>query len=138
MAFIKDSERKALIKKTEQKYGARKFLITLELFLLLGFIAVTIVSAIKTAQGDENWSWFLVEDGVIKNLTMVGWIMLVVAAIVLGLGIASLILTWTLKSPSQIKANINKLNSSALSGKRIKGKKAVEVTKSRTTIQKKK
>lgn len=135
MAFIKDSERKKLIKKTEQKYGVRKFLITLELILLLGFMAIVFTSLYMTeAKHDETWQWITSIDPI--KLTPLGIGIIVWAVVVVGLGIASLVLTWTLKSPKQIKENLNKLNSSALSGKRIKGKKAVEVTRSRTTIKK--
>lgn len=141
MAFIKQTEREKLIKKTEQNYGLRKFLITAEIILLIGFIVVTFLSFFFSRQGGEEakiWEWFQEDDGKITGLTPMGIGMLIWAIIVAGLGIASLILTWTLRSPKTIKKTINKLNSSALSGKRTKGKRAVDVARSRTTIQKKK
>lgn len=139
MAFIKQTEREKLIKKTEQNYGLRKFLITAEIALLLGFFVVSFLSFFFEAKGLKEWGWFEYDAGqVITGLTPLGIGMLAWAIVVAGLGIASLVLTWTLRSPKTIKKTINKLNSSALSGKRTKGKRAVDVARSRTTIQKKK
>lgn len=140
MAFIRDIERKKLIRKTEQNYGLRKFLITGEITLLLGFIVMTFISFYKVRQdGQESiWQWFTYDDGQkIKGLTEMGIGMLVWAIVIVVFGIVSLVLTWLLKSPKTIKETISKLNSSALSGKRTKGKRAVDVAKSRTTISKK-
>lgn len=139
MAFIKNSEREKLVKKTNQSYGLRKFIITAEIILLLAFIAVTIVSAYFTSTWTDDvkpcpWAWFEVADGKIVGLSVVGWAMFVAAIIVAALGITSLILTWTLKSPKDTRAKMDKLASSALSGKRA-SKKTAKVVRSRTSIE---
>lgn len=138
MAFIKQSERERLVKKTEQNYGLRKFIITAEIILLIGFIVMTFLSIMKSNPDEpENvWNWFKYNGGKPEALAPMGIGMLVWAIVIAVFGITSLILTWTLRSPKAIKKTINKLNSSALSGKKTKGKRAVDVTRSRTTIEK--
>ena len=143
MAFIKNTEREGLIKKINKSYGFRKFLITIEIFLLVGFIVMTFLSLYFTRKaGTEEtvWSWFDTDDtGKITGLTGMGIGMLVWAIVAAILALVSLILTWTLKSPKDTKAKMNKLESSALSGKRVKKSEiATEVTRSRSTLKEKK
>ncbi len=139
MPFIKKTEREKDVKTTEQTYGLRKLIISGEIILLIGFIVMTFLSIMKSNPEDEAniWNWFKYNiEGKPEALAPMGIGMLVWAIVVAVFGITSLILTWTLKSPKATKKTINKLNSSALSGKRTKGKRAVDVTRSRTTIEK--
>lgn len=143
MAFIKNTEREGLIKKINKSYGFRKFLITIEIFLLVGFIVMTFLSFYFTQKGGAGadiWEWFKRDaDDKITGLAPMGIGMLVWAIVAAILALVSLILTWTLKSPKDTKAKMNKLESSALSGKRVKKSEiATEVTRSRSTIKEKK
>ena len=135
MAFIKETERRSLIKKINQSYGLKKFLLLIEIIALIGFIIVTFLSEMKIKQGETNWAWFDESD----KLTTLGIGMLVYAAIIAVLGIISVILVFTIKSPKNVIKTNKKLESSALSGKRVyKTQTAGEVMRSRTTMKKKK
>lgn len=95
----------------------------------------------KGGAGADIWEWFKEEGepAKITGLTPMGIGMLVWAIVAAILALVSLILTWTLKSPKDTKAKMNKLESSALSGKRVKKSEiATEVTRSRSTIKEKK
>ena len=138
MAFIANKTRESLIKRINKSYKFRKFLISIEIILLIGFIVMAFLSTYYQRQNPDTktWSWFNSDT---KKLTDMGWLMLAWAAVIAILGIIALILTWTLKSPSDVKKDINKLESSALSGKRIKRNETVsEIYKSRTESKKKK
>lgn len=135
MAFIKETERKSLIKKINQSYGLKKFLLLIDIVALVAFVVMTFVSwYIGSKQGQQGWDWFN-SDG---SLTGLGLGMLIFAIIIVVLGIISVILVFTIRSPKNtIKMN-KKLESSALSGKRVyKSQTAGEVMRSRTTLKKK-
>lgn len=136
MAFIKNQERKSLIRKINQSYTLRKIVILLEIILLIGFIVISFVSWRNRGESPNSpWAWFT-DD---KKLTTLGICMAALAAIIGFFGVISIILIFTIKSPKQV-INVNKkLESSALSGKKISKKhNAIKVMKSRTTIKEKK
>lgn len=135
MAFIKDTERANLIKQTNKSYAVKKLLLLVDIVGLVAFVIMVFLSwFMGTKQGQDGWAWF---DG--EKLTTLGIGMLVFAIIIAVLGIVCVVLVFTIKSPKNtIKLN-KKLESSALSGKRVyKSQTAGEVMRSRTTMKKKK
>lgn len=134
MAFIKDSERASLIKQTNKSYAVKKLLLLVDIVALVAFVVMVFVSWFLGTKGQEGYEWF---DG--EKLTTLGIGMLVFAIIIVALGIVCVVLVFTIKSPKNtIKLN-KKLESSALSGKRVyKSQTAGEVMRSRTTMKKKK
>lgn len=134
MAFIKNTERESLIKKVNKSYGFRKFLITAEIILLIGFIVMTFVSGYFWGKQGQEWAvWY---DQTTNKLQPLGIGMLVWACVIVVFGLVALILTWTLKSPKDVKKEINKLETSALSGKKVKrSQTATDVIKTRTTVK---
>ncbi|XQP55070.1 MAG: hypothetical protein ACOQNV_02965 [Mycoplasmoidaceae bacterium] len=132
MAFIKNTERQSLIKKINKSYAFKKFLLLIEILALIGFIVVTFISWL------QGWEWFS-KDGDKITLTNLGVGMLAYAIIIAILGIVSVILVFTIKSPKNVIKTNKKLESSALSGKRVyKSQTAGDVMRSRTTMKKKK
>lgn len=135
MAFISDKDRTSLIKKINRSYAFKKFLLLVEILALICFIIVSFVSWMNVANGNAGWSWFTPE----KTLTTLGIGMAVYAAIIGVLGIVSVILIFTIKSPKGVIKQNKTLEASALSGKKIKNSEtAGDVMRARTTIKKKK
>lgn len=123
MAFISNEKREDLIKKVNKGYGFRKFILLLDIILLTGFMIVAFLSWYW--QGD--WAW--AKDGA---LTPFGQGMLGVAAFIVVLGLVSVILLFTIKSPRSVKEEIKTLESSPLAGKKIhKDETAGEVMRAR-------
>ncbi|MBQ0045444.1 MAG: hypothetical protein KBS35_00955 [Mycoplasma sp.] len=121
MAFITNEKRQSLIKKINQSYGLKKALVLIEIVALIAFIIVTFLSLYK------DWQWF---EG--DKLTTLGIGMMVAAAIIVVLGLISVILVFTLRSPKSVKKDMKTLESSALSGKRVyKTQTAGDVMRSR-------
>lgn len=117
MAFISNKKREGLIKNVNQSYGWKKALVLLEIILLIAFIVVAFVSWYKANGNPESkWAWIGADD----KLTSLGIGMLAAACIVCALGVATVVLVFTLRSPKSIKKDIKTLESSALSGKKIK------------------
>lgn len=136
MAFISNKERATLIKKTNKSYAFKKFLLLIDIVALVAFVVMTFVSwYMGVREKQEGWDWFKADGG----LTTLGIGMLIFAIAVVALGVVSVVLVFTIKSPKNtIKMN-KTLESSALSGKKVyKGTKATEVMRSRTTMKKKK
>lgn len=136
MAFISNKERATLIKKTNKSYAFKKFLLLIDIIALVVFVVMTFVSwYMGIKKGEAGWDWFKTDGG----LTSLGIGMLIFAIAVVALGIVSVVLVFTIKSPKNtIKMN-KTLESSALSGQKVyKGTKATEVMRSRTTMKKKK
>lgn len=129
MAYISNKERGLLIKKTSNSYAFKKFLVILELLLLIGFVVVTFLSiyftSIHTKNSDEDhvihgWTWsFISPDSKIK-FTAFGWVMLSVGMLTIFLGIISIFVVFSIKSPYVITKSIDKLDSSPVPG--TKGK----------------
>lgn len=116
MAFITNEKRESLIKRINASYTVKKLLMLIEIVLLITFIVLTFVSLYKTEKDPESlWRWF---DG--DKLTGLGIGMLVYAIVIALLGGTSLVLIFTIRSPKSIKNDVKTLESSALSGKRIK------------------
>lgn len=135
MAFIKNTERQSLIKKINQSYALKKILLLIEIIALIGFIVVTFLSEMYVKEGNNKWAWFTDDD----KLTSVGIGMLVYAIVIAILGITSVVLVFTIRSPKDVIKTNKKLESSALSGKRVyKTQTAGEVMRSRTTMKTKK
>lgn len=133
MAFIKDTERAQLIKATNKNYLVKKLLLLVDIVALVAFVVMVFVSwYMEVKQGKADWAWFTEEGG----LTSLGIGMLIFACAVVALGVVCVVLVFTIKSPKNtIKLN-KKLESSALSGKRVyKTQTAGEVMKSRTTMK---
>lgn len=121
MAYISNKERDSLIKKTFDSYTARKIVIVFEVVLLIAYIVMSFLSFYwwkkEVDEGNETkWAWF--KDGGNFDFTLVGWIMLIAGIVIVILGVASIILIFTIKSPDKIRQVINKLDSSPLPGVR--------------------
>ncbi|XQP55952.1 MAG: hypothetical protein ACOQNY_00960 [Mycoplasmoidaceae bacterium] len=115
MAFITNEKREGLIKRINESYTVKKLLMSLEIVLLIAFIVLTFISIYETDRGVEGWNWF---EG--DKLTGLGIGMLIYAIVIALLGGTSLVLIFTIRSPKSIKDDVKKLESSALSGKKIK------------------
>lgn len=135
MAFIKNTERAQLIKATNKSYWVKKLLLLIDIVALVAFVVLVFASWYLAREGDNTWAWFDEKE----SLTPLGIGMLVFAILIVGLGVACVVLVFTIKSPKNtIKLN-KKLESSALSGKRVyKTQTAGEVMRSRTTMKDKK
>lgn len=130
MAFIKNTERAELIKKTNKSYAVKKLLLLVDIVALLVFVVMVFVSWMLGTKS-EGWAWF---DG--DKLTTLGAGMLAFAIIIVALGIVCVVLVFTIKSPKKTIEMNKKLESSALSGKRVyKSQTAGEVMKARTTMK---
>lgn len=120
MAFISNEKREGLIRKVNQSYAVKKLIVLIEIIALIAFIVLTFISLYNAGRGDSNWQWFLQNDDETYALTGLG-IGMTIYAVLLGiLGIVAVVLIFTIKSPKSVKKEIKTLESSALSGKRIK------------------
>ncbi len=129
MAFIKQTEREHLIKNVNRSYAIKKLLLLIDILALIAFVVMVFVSA-YLAEKDTSWEWFDIHG----KLTNLGIGMLIFAIAVVVLGVISLVLVLTIRSPKAIKKDIKKLESSALSGVKIKkGQTAGEIMKERRT-----
>lgn len=122
MAFISNEKREGLIRKINQSYGVKKAIVLIEIVALIAFIVLTFISLYKCNTGHDNWAWFkqASDDENTYVLTGLGIDMMVYAVLLGILGIISVVLVFTLKSPKTVKKDMKTLESSALSGKRIK------------------
>lgn len=137
MPYISNKKRESLIKKINKSYGFRKFLITFEIVLLIGFIIVAFVSFQKAAEGNEVWYWFNKPTDLTSGFKPLGYGMLAVAIVLIVLAIISLILVWTTKSPKAVQEEVNELEAAPLSGIKINKKDtAGETMEKRKTIKK--
>jgi len=124
MAFITEKKRESLIKKVNKSYGFRKFLMIIEMALLIGFIVVAFLSFTGKAP-----AWYET-----NKLTNFGIGMLVWAVIMTVLGLITLILILTLKSPKQVTAQVSHLESSARGGRK-QSKSSAAAYKERTRVK---
>lgn len=132
MAFIKQTEREQLIKNVNRSYAVKKVLLLVDIVALITFVVMTFVSFFLESTA-KDLSWFDASGA----LTGLGWGMLVLAAATVVLGVVCVVLVFTIRSPKGIKKDIKKLESSALSGVKIKkGQTAGEIMKSRRTPEK--
>ncbi len=122
MAFISNVKREGLIKQVNQSYMIRKAVVLIEILALITFIVLTFIS-LYNSNKNGTWEWFektIEEEKDTYSLTGLG-IGMTVYAVLLGLlGIVSVVLVFSLKSPKTVKKEIKTLEGSALSGKRIK------------------
>jgi len=122
MAFITEKKRESLIKKINKSYGFRKFLMVIEMLALFAFIVVVFLQGtgtIKQAYMADN------------KLTGFGIGMLVWAIIMAILGLITMILILTLKSPKTVMKEVSHLESSARGGRR-QSKSSAAAYKDRT------
>lgn len=114
MAFIKEKDREKQIKKINKKYGFRKFLLLVEIIGLVAFFAVYVLNELGYLNGGTPFK-YLVD----KQLTPFGWAMFISAAILIILGIVSVVFIFTFEDPYKVKNRVSKLQSSAIGGKKI-------------------
>lgn len=159
MAYLASKERESLIKKINKSYGFRKVLISLTVLALIAFIAVTVVSffqwvktGIEVANNtdipreeiiihqcaDCSMSWLHVSEVSGNNATITlsnfGIGMVIWAGVIVLMGILSVILTFTVKSPSKITEEVVELASTPVAGKKLKAHPDIgEVVKERLT-----
>ena len=147
MAFISNKEREQRVKRSNQSYGLRKAFIAAtvaSLIVLVVFAIIIIVSHVSLiakyqTMGSQS-AHDLIRDmadpskvllplitcnelsdgGFETALSPFGWFLSIWALLTLGLSIVSLILMLNMKSPKAAKENINILQESALSGKKLK------------------
>lgn len=158
MAYLASNERESLIRKINKSYAFRKVLITVAVLALIAFIAVTIVSFFQWVKTGVNladegidgkelvrrqcddcaMSWLRVaevkgEDTKI-TLSNFGIGMVVWAGLLVLMGILSIILTFTAKSPSTVTEEVVQLASSPVAGRKVKAHPDIgEVVKERLT-----
>jgi len=120
MAFIKQKEREKQVKKINQKYGFRKFLILAEILLIILWFVVLLCFELKV--GDMK-NWHII--GTDNKLTKFGWMVVVGAFIIVALGVICIVFVFTFADPYKTKNRIAKLQSSAISGKKINKEESV-------------
>lgn len=123
MPFISNEERYKTIKKINKGNGGRKAVVTITLFLWLAYFVLFIVSSyLYSSQPDKfpffDWTGDIDPTGKGTGMSIFGICMIVVAILILVLNIISTIITWSFPSPRDVTKKVNKLASSALSGKR--------------------
>ena len=127
MAYISKEERRDLTKAVHKTYGWRKFLIFLNIVMLIAFIILTFISFYKANKDPESWWNFFKQsesgdDWSVKGLSTWGIIMLVVAIVMVIMSVTIVVLTFQMRSPRAITEKVLKLESAPLGGKRV-GKK---------------
>lgn len=158
MAYLASKERESLIRRVNKSYAFRKILITVAVVALIAFIAVTIVSFfqwVKTGvdlandnidakelvrrQCDEcGMSWLHVSelhgDDTKITLSNFGIGMVIWAGLLILMGIWSIVLTFSAKSPSAVTEEVVQLASSPVAGRKLKAHPDIgEVVKERLT-----
>lgn len=162
--FISNKERNKRVRQSNQSYGLRKIFITLtvvSLVVLVVFAILTIATFGNVAKefadggshaggtaadmlriiGEQPFSIIAAaKEGTTLKVTLsgFGWFMAIWAVVTLALAIVSLVLMLTMKSPKAAKANINRLQSAAISGKKLESHaNAAQVYRERATNSKK-
>jgi len=121
MAFIKQKDREKQVKKINQKYGFRKFLVLIDLVLAIVLVVLIFLNAYGLLADNHEPLAGYNENG----LTWWGWLVITWINVVIILGIIAIIFIFTFEDPNKTKARIAKLQSSAISGKKINKKESV-------------
>lgn len=161
--YITNKERNKRVRQSNQSYGLRKLFVSLTvgaLLLLIVFGIVTIVSYANAAKDLLAHDSTMSGQDFIKKICELplsiftwssngasefkvmpspfGWFVMIWAAVTVGLSIVSLVLVILMKSPKAAKANLSRLQSAALSGKKLdKDVNAAQVYRDRATNTKK-
>ena len=158
MAYLASKKRESLIRKVNKSYAFRKILITVAVLALIAFIAVTIVSffqwvktgvdlanegidpkkLIERQCSDCPMSWLHVSeisgDDAKITLSNFGIGMVIWAGLLVLMGILSVVLTFSAKSPSAVTEEVVQLASSPVAGRKLKAHPDIgEVVKERLT-----
>ncbi len=123
MPFISNEERYKTIKKINKGNGGRKAVVTITLFLWLAYFVLFIVSSyLFSIDKDKyyffNWAGDIDVSGKGTGMSVFGICMIIIAMLILALNIISTIIVWSFSSPKDVTKKVNKLASSAISGKR--------------------
>lgn len=161
--YITNKERNKRVRQSNQSYGLRKLFISLTvgvLVLLIAFGVATLASYAgkihelldqKATMNSKEFvqqlcsiplsvaSYKALDGGSFYvGLSGFGWFMAILTAITVGLSVVSLVLMILMKSPKAAKANLSRLQSAALSGKKLdKDVNAAQVYRDRATNTKK-
>ena len=125
MAFISNQERETLVKKTHKGYGGRKAFFFISIALTLAFIVLIVVFSFLGQKNSDSWEDFKWLDDK-DHITTEGAVFIAIASVLVVLDITSLILMLTVISPKAVNKTTNKLESSALSGVKIKYKRTLD------------
>ena len=125
MAFISNKERASLVKKANKSYTARKVFFFIFTALTLAWLVIIVVFAVL-GQKNPDSSIALWQDG---NLTGAGYAFIIVSGVLVIAEVIMVILMLSIISPKDASKANRKLESSALSGVKIKGKKNVDKVK---------
>ncbi len=155
--YITNKERNKRVRQSNQTYGLRKLFITLAVVALVVLVVFAIASLVQVAdvikqhEVSRGSDWDLIEQlcneiplslfhwsdtdaGHYVTLSGFGIFMSVWAVVTVGLSVVALIFVLAMKSPKAAKANLNRLESAALSGKKLeKHANASEVYRERLT-----
>ena len=129
MPYISNKERAKTIKKINKGNGGKKSLVTVTLFLWVAIVAFFIISSyLYSSDPDKFWffSWVMNETYSQKintnawsiNMSPYGVCMMCGGVILLALTVLSTIVVWCFPSPANVTKKVNKLASSAISGKK--------------------
>lgn len=136
MAYMSKTEREQLTKDVHKTYAWRKFLIFINIALLIAFIVLTFISFYKADQDPESfWNFFNEDKGepyTIKGLSTWGIIMLVWACIMVVMSVAIIVLTFSMHSPSKVTKEVLELEAAPINSKKIaKSDTRTEINKER-------
>lgn len=147
MAYITNKEREKTIKKINKGNGGRKIFVIMNLFLWLAFVTIFVVCAFlyeKASAGGvaDNQYWYLSWNNIIHDngdgtstwlmpegsqISLYGLLMVIFLCVLVASNIISTIIIISFESARKVTGKVNKLASSALSGKRRTSSSSADV-----------
>lgn len=138
MAYMSKQERQDKTEDIHQTYALRKFLIFLDIVLLIGFIVLTFVSTYLSKEHPE-WSFWKGDDEWqhIQDLSVFGIIMLIYAIVIALLSIWVVVLTFGMHSPKKTTQTVLELEATPIAGKKkAESKSASQINEERLEVKK--
>ncbi|XQP55860.1 MAG: hypothetical protein ACOQNY_00470 [Mycoplasmoidaceae bacterium] len=140
MAYMSKQERQDKTEDIHQTYALRKFLIFLDIILLIGFIVLTFVSTyLSDVVGLTEWSFWKGDDQWkhIQDLSVFGIIMLIYAIVIALLSIWVIVLTFGMHSPKKTTQTVLELEATPIAGrKKAESKSASQINEERLEVKK--
>ena len=120
MAYMSKEERRDLTKDVHKTYGWRKFLIFIDVVLLIAFIVLIFVGTYLSDKGHSQWDIWKEggEQWTVNGLSTFGIIMLIVAIILVLMSVTIIVLTFSMRSPRKVTEQVLKLEAAPLTGRR--------------------
>ena len=123
MAFISNKERAHLVKKTNKSYTGRKICFFVITALTLLWLVLIVLFSILGQKDNENLKFWDKEN---NTLTTAGFIYAIITFLLVFAEIIMVILMLSIISPRDTTKTTRKLQSSALSGVKIKHKRNLD------------